>query len=357
MKRDYDDDLFKDTTMTFGEHLEELRTCLFRALLGLMVGFGIGLYLSNTVVGFIKHPLEDALGNYYTSGAVREYTKLAAIWEAEGRQLPYTLQQIEEAVDRGLIFEVRYVHEPTAGSAVAAVPVSAAATDEPSDAGDGGSPADGASQQAPLDEQLKPLLLWQRVEDDNRISIRTLSAQEAFTIWIKAGFITGFVLASPWMFYQIWTFVAAGLYPHEKKYVHVFLPFSIGLFLTGAAVAYFFVFQFVLKFLLDFNVWLGLDPDPRISEWLSFVLFLPLGFGLGFQLPLVMLFLERIGIFDVPAYWEKWKIAVMAIVILAAVLTPADPYSMLLLGGPMVLLYFLGIALCTWWPRPQPEPL
>ena len=68
------------------------------------------------------------------------------------------------------------------------------------------------------------------------------------------------------------------------------------------SIAFFFVFDFVLDYLLQFNDWLGLDPDPRISEWLGFVLILPIGFGLGFQLPLVMLFLERIGVFDVEAY-------------------------------------------------------
>ncbi|HWB01171.1 MAG TPA: twin-arginine translocase subunit TatC, partial [Pirellulales bacterium] len=161
----------------------------------------------------------------------------------------------------------------------------------------------------------------------------------------------GAVLSSPWVFYQIWTFVAAGLYPHEKRYVHVFLPFSLGLFLLGAATAYLFVFQPVLDFLFGFNRWLNIDPDPRISEWLSFVLMLPLGFGISFQLPLVMLFLERIGVFDVRGYLEKWRISVLVIFILSAVLTPADPYSLLLMAIPLCFLYFGGIALCRLMPK------
>jgi sec-independent protein translocase protein TatC len=160
--------------------------------------------------------------------------------------------------------------------------------------------------------------------------------------------VVGVVLASPWIFYQLWTFVAAGLYRHEKKWVWTFLPISVGLFLAGVVLAFFFVFDFVLDYLLQFNAWLGLDPDPRISEWLSFVLLLPIGFGLGFQLPLVMLFLERIGVFDAAAYAAQWRIAVLVIVVVSAVLTPADPYSMLFLAAPLCLLYFGGIALVRW---------
>ena len=147
--------------------------------------------------------------------------------------------------------------------------------------------------------------------------------------------------------------MAAGLYPHEKRYVHVFLPASTGLFFAGVALAFFFVFDFVLDYLLAFNEWLGLDPDPRITEWLSFVLLLPIGFGLGFQLPLVMLFLERIGILEASVYAAQWRTAVVAIFIVAAILTPADPYSMLFLAVPLCVLYFGGLGLCFWLPRPS----
>ena len=115
-------------------------------------------------------------------------------------------------------------------------------------------------------------------------------------IWVKAALITGAIIASPWIFWQVWSFVAAGLYPHEKNYVYFFLPVSLGLFFAGAALAFFYVFEPVLDFLFGFNRMMNIDPDPRISEWMSFVLMLPLGFGISFQLPLVMLILERIGI-------------------------------------------------------------
>src|SRR5690606_18567460 len=132
--------------------------------------------------------------------------------------------------------------------------------------------------------------------------VQSLGAEEAFMIWLKAALIAGIVISAPWVFWKIWEVVAAGLYPHEKHYVKVYLPFSLALFFAGAALAFFFVFEPVLGFLFSFNKSLNIDPDPRISEWLSFVLFLPLGFGISFQLPLVMLFLQRLGIIAVEQY-------------------------------------------------------
>ena len=107
----------------------------------------------------------------------------------------------------------------------------------------------------------------------------------------------------------------------------------------------------MLKFLFYFNDKLDIVPDIRISDWLSFVLILPLGFGIAFQLPLVMLFLERIGIFSVEAYLAKWRVAILVIFIVAMLLTPADPTSMLLMAVPLTVLYFGGVALCRFFPR------
>jgi sec-independent protein translocase protein TatC len=146
-------------------------------------------------------------------------------------------------------------------------------------------------------------------------------------------------------------FVAAGLYPHERSYVYIYLPFSLFLFLAGASTAFFFAFKYVLDFLFSFNQWMNIDPDPRISEWLGFVLFLPLGFGIAYQLPLVMLFLQRVGIFTVRQYLEKWRIAILVIFVVSMVLTPADPVSMMLMAFPLSGLYFLGVGLCQWMPR------
>ncbi|MFN5755890.1 MAG: twin-arginine translocase subunit TatC [Planctomycetia bacterium] len=346
MARTQDEDLFQSSTMTFGEHLEELRVCLIRGALGLAVGVLAGFFVAQPVVHLIEQPLRRALGDYYTKRSIETFDA----WQprtAGGAPLPYSREEVIDAVERhGLSFELREVH-PDRLARVLSPATPPASEEQTTSAGHPAlfNPA-----------ALEPVLLWQPLAKDSRVSITTLSAQEAFGIYVKAALLVGVVLASPWIFYQLWTFVAAGLYPHEKRWVRLFLPVSIGLFLAGVSLAFFFVFDFVLDYLLQFNQWLGLDPDPRISEWLSFVLILPIGFGLGFQLPLVMLFLERIGIFDVATYAAQWRIAVLVIFVVSAVLTPADPYSLLFLAIPLCLLYFGGLAICRWLPPTGGSP-
>jgi sec-independent protein translocase protein TatC len=97
---------------------------------------------------------------------------------------------------------------------------------------------------------------------------------------------------------------------------------------------------------------LGINPEPRINEWMGFVLLVPLAFGIGFQLPLAMLFMERIGIFTAEAYLSYWRVAILAIFVLAMLILPTgDPYSLLIMAGAMTLLYFVGILLCRFMPR------
>lgn len=335
MKYQANDDLFKDSTMTFGEHLEELRLCLFRALVGLAIGVAIGLAIGQPVVLFIQSPLKKALDDFYRDRSTTRIESQLADWKTRGIKPPFTYDEAKRAIDAKMVPDKVYVDRDSL-------------TQPPA--------ADQGSGDAQLDKalaalRLVPLYIWRPLADTELARLKNFGVQEPFMIYMKASFVAGIIFSSPWVFYQLWMFVAAGLYPHEKHYVHVFLPFSLGLFFAGAALAFFFVFKPVLGFLLSFNAWLGIDPDPRISDWFNFVLVLPLGFGISFQLPLVMLFLERIGIFDAKAYIEKWRIAIFTIVIISSVLTPADPYSLLLMAIPLTILYFGGVLLCQYMPR------
>jgi sec-independent protein translocase protein TatC len=184
-----------------------------------------------------------------------------------------------------------------------------------------------------------------------KVRFQVLNAQESFMIYLKASLLTGVVIAAPWIFYNIWNFVATGLYPHEKSQVFIYLPISLILFFAGASLAFGFVFEPVLNFLFQFNQGLNAEFDPRIGEWLSFVLILPLGFGISFQLPLVMLFVNRLGLVTVDLYIQQWRMAILIIFVVAMVLTPADPISMLLMAIPLCGLYVLGIGMCLWMPR------
>ena len=327
-----EDDLFKESTMTFGEHLEELRGCLFKSLLGLVAGFIIGLLVGHSVVDFIQLPLFNALNKYHQ----RESEKLLK-GELPGDEAKRRVEEEHLFADKVFVDPAELIERlkkayPLQFKDVPLPP--------PAEASEGKDP-----------DNLIPLFLYHRSADDPRLRSKGLSVSEPFSIYVKASLLVGVLLASPWIFYQIWHFVAAGLYPHERRYVQMYLPFSLGLFLLGAAMAFFVVFEPVLDFLLSFNRSQGIDPELRINEWLSFVLILPLGFGIAFQLPLVMLLLERIGVFTVRSYLKQWRIAVLVIFVLAALLTPPDIYSPILMGISMTFLYFGGVLLCKWMPR------
>jgi sec-independent protein translocase protein TatC len=335
------DDLFQESTMTFGEHLEELRACLFKSVLGLVIGACIGLALGQPVMRFIQFPLESALQKFYAEKTAEKVQKELDQLRKAGYALPGDLAGIAKFIaEKNLTFEQVYINPKELSHRL-----DERKGDEPLVVAQ---PPSGQFNS----KELVPVFIWRRLADDPHLHATSYSTQEAFMIYMKASLLVGVVLASPWIFYQIWSFVAAGLYPNERRYVHVFLPFSLLLFLSGASLAFFFVFERVLLFLFSFNTWLGIELQPRISEWMGFVLLLPLGFGASFQLPLVMLFMERIGVIDVRGYLSSWRIAVLAIFVLAMVLTPSgDPYSMLLMAGPLVALYFGGIVLCRFMPR------
>jgi sec-independent protein translocase protein TatC len=344
MARQRDDDLFADSTMTFGEHLEELRVCLTRSLIGLTLGFLLGLLIADRVVLWIQSPLEDALKEHYSLLAKMRLDRLYA------DDVPKELEDF--VVGNELIFEELYVEQRELRRWAEAAEEKPAKEPAP----DSEDPTDGLSASKvimhhdPLpapDPEMVLTRIWRPAE----ARLTALSPHESFVLWLKAGFVAGLIIASPYIFYQLWLFVAAGLYSHERNFVYIFLPFSLLLFISGAAMAFFFVFGPVLNFLFGFARRMEIAPDLRISEVISFVLFLPLGFGIAFQLPLVMLFMNRIGIFSVQAYLEKWRIAILVIFVISMLLTPADPVSMLLMAVPLTALYFLGIALCHWMPK------
>lgn len=368
-----DEDLFAGTSMSFGDHLEELRTALLRALVGLVIGFLIGLAIGPYVVGIIKLPLETSLEKYYKDGSELQYEKFLKEQEAAGLSAPYTVEEVADLVkNHQMVFTMYQVHPTAVRKALGMETATAQGQESPKPkiapkADDRPSRKEVQESDATASEEknkktppqklepLTPLFVWQPVANDDRASIKGLSAQEAFMIYLKASLMAGVIIASPWIFYQLWNFVAAGLYPTERRFVRVFLPISLLLFFTGAAFCFFVIFRFVLDYLFSFNRSLGIAPDPRINEWLGFAIFLPIGFGLSFQLPLVMLFLNRIGVMSVANYLAKWRIAVLVIFVVAMVLTPADPISMLAMAVPLTALYFGGILICKWaGPRKTP---
>lgn len=349
--------------MSFGEHLEELRVALWKAVIALVIGTLIGFTVAHHVVRFIQEPLQGGLETFRKAQALSDYEKHLELRKSQGEELDAAaIARAKQLAEEGMIPDVRLfdpeeiiesfrqrgyqIEQPNE----APLPEIEADTDTNADAA-AEPEEDEPEETETAAEKLLPLTSYTPLKNDPRTRTIGTGLPDAFMVYVKAALLVGVVLASPAIFFFIWSFVASGMYQHERKYVYIFMPFSLGLFLLGASVAFFFVFQYVLKFLFGFYGWLEIDPTPRIGEWLNFALLLPLGFGIGFQLPLVMLFLERIGIFTVRQYLEYWRIAVLVIFILSMLLTPADPQSMLLMAVPMTFLYFGGVLLCRFMPK------
>lgn len=336
--------------MSFGEHLDELRTALWKAVIALVIGTLVGFLVGQHVVRFIQQPLQEGLEEFRQRQSLVDFQRLLQSRRQAGEQLDQqTIARARQLAKEGLIPDVR-LFDPE--EMIALFRARGFEIDPPAEGPLlAAEPGDNAADDVDAAAKLLPLTTYTPLKNDPRTRTIGTGLPDAFMVYVKAALLVGVVLSSPAVSYFIWSFVASGLYQHERKYVYIFMPFSLGLFLLGASVAFFFVFQYVLNFLFGFYGWLEIDPTPRIGEWLNFALLLPLGFGVGFQLPLVMLFLERIGVFTVRQYLEYWRVAVLVIFILSMILTPADPQSMLLMAVPMTFLYFGGVLLCRFMPK------
>ncbi len=392
------DDLFEKSSMSFGEHLEELRRALLKGFLWLGAGTIIGLLFANSVVQFIETPLKTAIREFHVAQAKQQYL------DANGEEASPALQKwmnVEGMMPERVFIDPeamrRNLNESAAPASSPTVPqrdgdgeVQPSGDAQPevdSDAdlptgqsetpparpqarpqvSDSSEPqlevqpqsvdASETSLQDPLMnpwegidleqlERLQPMLLWRPIPD----KLVSLTPTEGFMIWLKAALLVGVVVGSPGIFWHLWQFLAAGLYPHERRYVYWYLPLSLLLFLGGVCLAFFVVFRLVLGFLMTYTSELDVEFTPRLNDYMSFALFLPLGFGLAFQLPIVMLGLHRFGVISVEAFISQWRLAVLTIAFLSMLLTPAEIYSMIGLFVPMVGLYFFGIALCKYMP-------
>lgn len=165
-------------------------------------------------------------------------------------------------------------------------------------------------------------------------------------VQFKVSLVVGIILALPVLVYQVWAFVSAGLYPKERRYVRIYGPVSFVLFLVGVAVAYFVILPVSVVFLIGQGEAMGLRPILSVDRYMSLILWLLLGFGIVFEMPLVLLFLAKIGVVTPRGLAKGRRFAILAIVIVAACITPtSDPFTLMAMAIPMIGLYELSILL------------
>lgn len=166
---------------------------------------------------------------------------------------------------------------------------------------------------------------------------------EAFFVKLKLSFIAGFVIAFPVVVWALWRFIKPALYPHERKYVYILFPVTIGLFAGGVLFAYYGI----LKLILNFFIYIAgenLETMFKVDQYVSFVLAFTIPFGIVFELPVVVFFLSKLGIIGYETMARNRKYALLVIVILAAALTPGpDPFSQMMMAIPVYLLYEISI--------------
>lgn len=178
----------------------------------------------------------------------------------------------------------------------------------------------------------------------------------SFFVPMKVTLLAAFLIALPWVLYQIWRFVAPGLYTHEKRMIMPLVVSTYVLFLCGVAFAYFLVFPTVFKVMAHYNAPLGAEMSTDIDKYLSFAMNTFLAFGITFEVPVVVMVLVRFGIVSLEKLRQARPYVVVGAFVIAAVVTPPDVMSQLLLAVPLWLLYELGLILAAIFIRNTTAP-
>jgi sec-independent protein translocase protein TatC len=331
--------------MSFLDHLDELRRRLVRSIIFVFIAFMGCWFVSDYIYNFLARPVRVALG------------------EAQRRQLPLGGLTGNEA-SRPLSSAVegdtgRYVFADTTKLSKSVIPVgtSVAArvardaqgqlglfTDEPLYAGGEIIPK---GVRLPFDTSVQPDAL---PGIDDRLVVGT--ALEPFSLYVKVALYAAVCLSVPFLLWQIWAFVAPGLYPHERGYALPFVILASLFFIGGGAFAYYIIFPPAAAYLL------GIGQDFRLllkaDDYFDFIIFIMLGMGLVFQMPAVTYILSRIGLVTAWLLVRIWKTALVVILVAAAIISPtADVPNMMLFAAPMVVLYVISIFVAWIFGRPR----
>lgn len=176
-----------------------------------------------------------------------------------------------------------------------------------------------------------------------------------FLIPVKVTMLVAFIIALPWVLYQMWAFIAPGLYAHEKKLIAPLVISSSTLFIAGIAFCYFLVFGVVFRFINDFAP-KSISVAPDIDSYFGFVMTMFIAFGLTFEVPVVVIVLVRMGLITVEKLKQIRPYVIVGAFVVAAIVTPPDVVSQLLLAIPLCLLYEVGLFLAPLFAKVTQAP-
>lgn len=323
--------------MSFLEHLDELRSRLVRSVIILVASFLVCFFFSDAIYNFLSIPVRRAL-----SEAGRRQAPVAGITGNE------TLLPIEQ-VGEGQTGRFVVTKETSLGGALLPAGTSVMARIGRDAQGNLGLFTTEAiiTDNAVIPEGVR---LWLQFAEDRAIGrpsedkqLIVTTAPEQFTLLVTVSLYAAIALALPLLLWQVWGFISPGLYKHERAYVTPFIGLSSIAFVAGAAFAYYVLFPPAMNFLL--NVGQGeFQLMLRATDYLDFITIIMLAMGLVFQMPAITYVLARIGLVTPGLLIRSWKISLIAILIIAAVVSPtADVINMMLFAAPMMGLYIVSI--------------
>src|SRR5437764_8368041 len=331
--------------MSFLEHLDELRRRLIRSIIFVFVAFLLCWFVSDRIYNFLARPVRVALAEaqrrqiqFAGLTGQEAITPLSALKENDtGRYVfPEATKLGQSIIPPGASVEARVAHDSEGHLGLF--------TDEQLIAGNVVIPK---GVRLPTEEGAKPDAL---PGIDDKLIVTT--ALEPFALYVKVSLYAALCLSVPFLLWQIWAFVAPGLYPHERGYALPFIGLSTISFVLGAAFAYKVIFPPAARYLL------GLGQDFRLllkaDDYFDFIILVMLGMGIIFQMPAVTYVLARIGILSARLMLRVWKTALIVILIAAAVLSPTnDVPNMMLFAAPMIVLYIVSIFVAWMFGKPR----
>ncbi|MCS6886048.1 MAG: twin-arginine translocase subunit TatC [Acidobacteriota bacterium] len=325
-------ELPQEGQMSFLEHLDELRRRLTYSAAAIMIAFILCFALSEKIYSFLDKPVRAALqqAKQYRIEQVQTIsieslgqTEFIFVFGKEtvlkGVAVPIGATVPAKIVAKGSTRVVQTTTPLVVGRN--AIP---AGTELPVEIGTGGS--------------------------NDRLVVHTL--QGGFNLYVKVAFYAALALSMPFLMYQVWAFIEPGLYPHEKKYVVPFVAMASIFFLLGATFAYYVAFPRVVEFLL--NVSQNFQALIEVNEYFDLIITVILGLGVVFEIPTVVLFLSLFGLLTPQMMLKYWRHAVVAVFIVAAILSPTtDIPNMLVFALPMIALYFFSVGIAWLFGRPR----
>jgi sec-independent protein translocase protein TatC len=329
--------------MSFLEHLDEFRRRLVNSVIFILIAFVACFYVSADIYNFLSIPIQEAIA--------QQQNREVPVKGISGNEKILTLDNLQEN-EAGL-----YVFDQDTKLGVSFIPKGTSVQARAIKDNEGklklftdeaiftSNAIVTKGVELPVNFQAK---IGNSQADRGRLIVTTV--QESFTLYVTVSLYSAIALSIPFLLWQIWGFISPALYRHERKYVTPFIGLSTVSFIGGAAFAYYILFPPAVKYLLgvgaDFSLML------RASDFFDFITLIMLAMGVIFQMPAITYVLARIGIISAGFLVRVWKVALVVILIVAAVVSPtADIPNMMLFAAPMMMLYVISIFIAWFFGR------